>query len=677
MQSFDQHQRQVHLDFHTSPHIPDVGVEFDADAFVETFQRARVNSVTIFGKCHHGMCYYPTKTGVEHPALNGRDLLGEQLEALRKAGIRAPVYTPVGWEEDVAHRFPQWRQMRRDGTFARVGNADQTKPDHPGGWWFNNFTHPDYLDYLEAHVRELLGRYELDGLFFDILFFDPRAGWSEASIRFREKHGLMGDDAATMARFATAAQVAFADRFTRVIHGIAPGISVFYNSPNPIYADARYGMHARHELQTHWELESLPSGFWGYQHFPRLARAFGHWGKPWLGMTGRFQRMWGDFGGLKPQPALEYECFRAQALGGANSVGDQLPPRGQPDAGAYDLIGAVYEQCEAAEPFYAGSTPLPQVGVIAPGDPALNPAEADQSLEGAIQMCEEAHYDAVVLDDAAEIDAAVLSVVILPDDVVVTPTLQAKLARYLEDGGKIIASHQSGFLGEGAVMTSGGESLILPLKSHGAEPITPTYWRADKAHLPGLARSDRVVYAEGLKVEPTAEAEAWAQRVLPYFQRTDLTFSSHFQAPPRAEADAAAPIWAGENFVFFADPIFREYRVAGNIAVRDAWRAAMQKLAGPPMCGAGLPSTVLSVPRRRGDDLILTLLHYIPTRKALEIDMIEERGSFSGERLRLPEGVSEVRVFGESEPLPRDENGSFVLPSAKGRLLLEAPRALA
>lgn len=70
-------------------------------------------------------------------------------------------------------------------------------------------------------------------------------------------------------------------------------------------------------------------------------------------MTGRFQKMWGDFGGSKPQAALEYECFRSQALSAGNSVGDQLPPRGTLDSAAYDLIGAVYAQCEAAEPFYA------------------------------------------------------------------------------------------------------------------------------------------------------------------------------------------------------------------------------------------------------------------------------------------------------------------------------------
>jgi hypothetical protein len=130
---------------------------------------------------------------------------------------------------------------------------------------------------------------------------------------------------------------------------------------------------------------------------------------------------------------------------------------------------------------------------------------------------------------------------------------------------------------------------------------------------------------------------------------------------------------AGERFVYFADPIFREYRQSGNIAARDAWRLAVQRLIGPAPYGHGLPTTIQVYPRRRGDDLILTLLHYVPVRKALNIDMIEERGSFAGEVLRLMPQAKSVRIFGTGKLLPRNDDGSFTLPNEKGRLLLEAP----
>jgi len=62
------HQRQVHLDFHTPPFIGDVGRDFAPQAFAARLEKARVDSITVFAKCHHGMSYYPTKIGTQHPA---------------------------------------------------------------------------------------------------------------------------------------------------------------------------------------------------------------------------------------------------------------------------------------------------------------------------------------------------------------------------------------------------------------------------------------------------------------------------------------------------------------------------------------------------------------------------------------------------------------------------------
>ena len=95
-------------------------------------------------------------------------------------------------------------------------------------------------------------------------------------------------------------------------------------------------------------------------------------------------------------------------------------------------------------------------------------------------------------------------------------------------------------------------------------------------------------------------------------------------------------------------------------------------LVGPASFGAGLPTTVLVVPLKRGRDLLLTLLHYVPVRKSLEIDMIEERMEFAGMTLKLNSPAREVKVFGTGDKLLSTRNG-FLLPPASGRLLLEVP----
>jgi len=658
--------RQIHLDFHTSPYIPDVGCDFDADAFVGTMEAAHVNSVTVFAKCHHGQCYYPTKTGHAHPAIGGRDLLGEQIEALHKRGIRAPIYTTVVWEEAVAQRHPEWRQLTKSGQFAGSFESPDGSEGHVGKWKFNNFLHPEYQDYFEAHLVEILERYgsDVDGFFIDILFFAPDAGFSEASLDFKRKHGLKGDDAATFARFQGQAQAAFAKRFTHLIHSRQPAATVFYNAQNDGNMDRQVGPRTRAAYQTHCEIESLPSGFWGYQHFPRMARAQSRWGKPWLAMTGRFQKMWGDFGGIKPQAALEYECFRSQALGGANSVGDQLPPRGVLDPAAYELIGAVFAQIEEAEPFYEGARLLqPKVGVFSASRAGY---DGGKSEEGVVQLCEDSHYDCALLDSEDELDG--FDLLIFPDSTRIDAELAARIKEFATKGGKLLLSGESGFDDSGSWALD-----FLEYAFCGCVDTYPTYWRARESFLPELSASDRVFYQQGNCIRPGKGFEVLVDRVLPYFKRSDIRFSSHFQTPPVRDADAFPAVFGNESVIAFADPVFREYRQSGNLAVRDVWRAAMKRLVGEPEFGDGLPSTVQVYPMRKGDDLLLTLLHYIPIRKALDIDVIEERHGFAHLPLRLAGASKHIELFPSGDTISIGPDGSFPLPDRRGRLLIRVP----
>lgn len=652
--------RQVHLDYHTSPHILDAGSEFDATAFAKTMQAAHVDSVTVFAKCHHGMCYWPATAGTVHPAIGTRDLLGEQIEALHRLGIRAPVYYTVAWEEDAAHAHPEWLQVRGDGTHARNGSP-------VGGWWFVNWLHPKYLDFMETQVTDLLKRYDVDGFFFDIVMFEWQSCWSEASTGFRARHGLLGRDGATQVRFQSAAKAWFAERFTKLVHDRKPAATVFYNGTTGTVTNADLACRAVAKHETHLEIESLPSGFWGYWHFPKAARQLGRWGKPWIGMTGRFQRMWGDFGGIKPDAALEYECFRSQALGGGNSVGDQLPPRGTLEPAAYDLIGRVYAQTEAVEPFYEGSESLRQVAIVVPHAEANNHGDADKSLEGAVQMCEEAHWDCAVVDDGDDLTG--FAAVILPDMVVPTPRLIDRLAAFRKSGGRILLSHRAGFDAAGIWALPD-----LGLQFDGETPTWPTYWRARPEFEKDLAGSDRVCYLRGMNVRGGPDSVVLVDRVSPYFQRTDTHFSSHAQTPPVAQPGSFAAVIAGDGWVYFADPVFREYRQTGNIAARDLWKTAMRRLIGDPPIGGGLPTTVLCVPRRKGNDLLISLLHYIPLRKSLEIDIIEERMNFAGLSLKLPDRARTITVFGTGESMNRNPDGTFALPVSPGRLLLEVPK---
>ena len=274
--------------------------------------------------------------------------------------------------------------------------------------------------------------------------------------------------------------------------------------------------------------------------------------------------------------------------------------------------------------------------------------------------------NSVVLDDDSQVDG--LDLLILPDSTVITPALLATLKAYYANGGRLLISHKAGYDAQGRWALN-----FLPLTPSGEVEEYPTYWRALSEFSPELVISDRVIYSQGLNMTGGTGTRVLVERVLPYFKRSDLKFSSHFQTPPQAKADVFPAVIAGERFTYFADPIFREYRQSGNLVARDGWKCAMELSIGRPPFGAGLPTTVMCVPRRRGNDLLLTLLHYIPTRKSLDIDTIEERMSFAGLELHLPAAVQAVQNAAAEEILPRTSAGAFALPATTGRLLLCVP----
>ena len=156
--------RQIHLDFHNAPMIPDVGRDFDARAFARTMQQAHVNSVTVFAKCHHGHLYYRSDRPERHPALPpGLDLLGEEITALHIADIRAPIYISVQCDEYAANMHPEWVARREDTGQVKWGN-NVFRP----GWQILDMSSP-YQDYLAEQLREILEKFKpVDGIFFDM-----------------------------------------------------------------------------------------------------------------------------------------------------------------------------------------------------------------------------------------------------------------------------------------------------------------------------------------------------------------------------------------------------------------------------------------------------------------------------------------------------------------------------
>jgi len=358
--------RQVHLDFHTSEHCPNVGGEFDEGQFITSLRVGHVDSVTVFAQCHHGWCYYPTKTDCAHPNLQ-TDLLGRMLVAGKEANINMPVYITVQWNEKAAREHPEWRIRRPDGTY--MGRPERHPHSAlPIGGWHRLCTNSPYLDNcLLPVLREVMATYRPSGIFLDITGeFECTCSWCLESMRAM---GLDVENPGDRMRHADKVYKDYLKKTTEIIWGTEPETTVYHNSSE------KKGRYDLYPYWSHYEIESLPTGGWGYHHFPPSARYFTQLpGCQILGMTGKFHRSWGEFGGFKNPVALRYEVAQIGSLGCRCSVGDQLHPGGKMDTETYRIIGEAYSWVEACEAWLEDAEPVAEVAVLAPSAVHQDPA---------------------------------------------------------------------------------------------------------------------------------------------------------------------------------------------------------------------------------------------------------------------------------------------------------------
>jgi hypothetical protein len=600
--------RHIHLDFHTSPLIPDIGKDFDAQEFVATLQKAFVNSIAVFAKCHHGMSYYPTKVGVKHPHLN-RDLLGEMAAACKQAGIRVIAYTTVTWDEYMATQHPEWRQV--DETGKLVGRSPLTAAHFDWQWICMN---TPYIDYVAAHTTEILNNYAVDGIFYDIIMQSPcLCRFCQEGMR---QEGLNPGNLEDRKYYSLQVAERCMQRLSRVVWDHNPDLSVFFNARTRFDTHSRNSSRNEQAYYSHWEIESLASGQWGYSHFPIAVRYFQALEprKEMTGHTGRFHKSWADFGALKNRAALEYECFRMLASGSKCTIGDQLHPRGKIDQAIYQRIGEVYAQVARKEAWCRNVTPQVEIGVINAG--SEDHVQVGKINEGVMRMFLETHDQFQFLD--AESSFEQYPLMILPDVIRLTPALQQKLTTYIARGGKLILSYQSGLWEDTPQF-----GLDLGVTYQGEYAYTPSYIRFREPLQNRIEPMDHVMYDPSSQVGLQDGAEALADIVAPYFNRAWDHFSSHTHTPPDTITSYPAVTRKG-NVIYIASAIFGAYIEHGYRIYRDLVQNCIALLLKDKLVVSDLPMTAEVTLMQQQNRLILHILHYIPQRTAKRIDVLED-----------------------------------------------------
>jgi len=573
--------RKIHLDFHNSEHVAEIGQCFEPAVFAQTLKAAHVDSVVLFAKDMHGYFYYPSEMGPPHPALGGRDLLGKQIEACRQMGIQVLAYYCATWDHFIARTHPEWLSVKRDGS-----TYLPTEEETPG-WTALCMSHEPFVELMLAHTTEILERYEVDGLWYDmpVTNADQECFCTNCLAHFDLQHEDPLDRAA-QGRRTQELLIQWLKRSQEHARKHQPNLIVEQNQ------QTRLGLAERSSLLSNVDVEALPTGEWGYGYFPVMSRFVRALSLPFTGLTGRFHTSWADFGGLKSDTQLRVELAAIIAAGGAISVGDQLHPTGRLDPAVYRSISGEFQFVSEVDDYLTESVNVAEVLLVVAGDLCSDFARVetvfDPPARAGVLGLTKLLTESKIQFDIAEmgtVDFSRYELVIIADGTPLTADALQEVESFRSNGGKLIHC-----LSPDSLMDDAPWLRDLGVSDLAASPYAPAYMRLDSDSFLGYDDFDFALYqgASRVTVDRVAQATVLARLGEPAFQRSPERFTSHLHSPFDHLTDHPVAL-AGPLLAAIAFPLGASYWQTGYWAYSSLFTKILKLLLPSPLISSSAP----------------------------------------------------------------------------------------
>ena len=443
--------------------------------------------------------------------------MGDQIKACKKAGIRVIAYITGAWSATDATRHPEWQCIsfathkpmyawHGAETEMIPGDPDSVKPET---YWPHLCMAGEYGEHVKALAKEVLDRYEVDGLFFDIMGLNfPCICDHCASQMQKEGHDV--EDRSSVLKFMIKERQRLMGELRDIVKKKGEHLTVFFNTGGANVDQPEYM-----EYSTHYEMENLASNSTsGYDGIANRSKYFRETGKDVWGMTGKFHTSWGEFGGYKHPKALVQECAAMIAYGVNCNVGDQLHPSGEIDTATYKLIGEAFEYVKSIERYIDCGNTVSRLGMML--------SNARSTREGLAKLLMDSHLDySVLLPDMKNISR--FDCVILSSPLTLTEEQERALCEFSDRGGKLVIFGH----------IDGAENLFKKIgyADLGASEFDKDYIRVDGE---GIPNTPILMYnsAHRFSMSGCVLAEIYE----PYFSRTEEHYCSHRNTPNRPEA---------------------------------------------------------------------------------------------------------------------------------------------
>lgn len=596
--------KRLILDYHFSEFNPDALKNANAKEIVDAMVDLGVDSLLLYSKDHWGNVYHKSTFSKRHKNVP-QDLFGEVLAGLKQQGIRVIAYTTFSWDEYIARKHPEWLRVDVDGKPIRhnLGQNLYAK------WNWICLNSP-YRDFFLRQMDELIGNYDFEGLFLDIVFHRrAQVCYSPyCQQRWKEKYGgeiprdLQGSD---YARYLDFRRENFEELFQQVREVGRKHNKRFMLTHN-------YGLTYRHDDYVATEFDPHGVDFYNPTLSAKLYRARAG-GKEVELIGHRFNQHW-DFM-IKPVELMRFEVATGIAHNCAVMYVDQPYIDGGLDKRVYQTLKKGFQAADELVPLVKGTVPYAEIGVLTSErsfdmDPATY-----RDFAGAYEMLTELHwpFDVLTEENLNQRDLAKYRVLIVPNIVYMSTAQVAEVRRYVEQGGSLLFCYRSATFDENAK-----QSLQL---SFGLVQIT-----GETDNQVSFIKPKWEVSSPFLRVTPVALVKAASGLTVagtmlnPALRITDTEWISHNIMP--GEETTNPTILQGKlgkgTFVYYGFRIFEEYVSQAVPAMHEVFVKGMQQLYQPQVW-VEAPRVVEAVFNRHGDELRIVLINGI-TGKSIQGD---------------------------------------------------------
>ena len=432
--------RKLFFDFHSPGTTEGLASAFDAERWADRLAAANAQAVSVFTKCGYGYSFYQKgAVRYRHPHLPaGLDMLGAQIDALHRRGMKAIGYYHTFNSEPIARDHPDWIERDADG-----------KPRDTSICLLS----PLLEEWMLPHIEEIVTLYDVDSMFFDGTYAHSACTCDACRSKFAAATGGLAIPAdrtdANWSRFVAwkleelkRVRAAVCDAIHKHRPEVVVSINWAYTPRLPEVVPDGVGA----LVSDIFPDDQVFNGSYLSAYWATL-------GRPFDIMNSAFLQWWGDWG-CKPAAAMQQEVATAIAHGGLTWIGYQMTQAFDVAQAAMDEMGKTLAFVKEREPLLEGAQRIPNVAVLhsttypLTGDEVgFSSDEKEKALRGAHRLLAESmipHHienEAGLLQRLPEYKAVILS-----DQRYIPPELAGALEGWVKAGGALIATALTGTL---------------------------------------------------------------------------------------------------------------------------------------------------------------------------------------------------------------------------------------